>query len=184
MSKVSSVALKDGKRVEPAQEAAQRLLDSLTWRAAGLAALTVGGVFWLLGARFTVLGGPRTISAVAGLFGIATDLQLPSGYPLLWLTILVGAVFSLIEFGAWPRRRFFAQSLGGGLLLLLLWAGANLSDWVSTYNGVQTISPTSWPITIWIAKTRPASIAWSSFLTWAPEGFIITGFLWLLKGRF
>src|SRR3954468_3652007 len=108
MSSVRSEALKDGKIAhDQISDAAQQL----PWRAAGLFAIVVGGAFWLIGARYTVFGAPLVIAHLLALFGIVAPIALPIGWPLLATTIVVGAIVSLMEFGARPRRAFFARSL-------------------------------------------------------------------------
>src|SRR4029079_4727097 len=97
---VRSESLKDGKIThDQVSDAAQQL----AWRAAGLFAIVVGGVFWLIGARYTVFGAPLVIAHLLGLFSIVAPITLPIGWPLLGLTVVVGAVVSLVEFGARPR---------------------------------------------------------------------------------
>jgi hypothetical protein len=97
---VRSETLKDGKVVhDQISDAA----GQLAWRAAGLFAIVVGGAFWLIGARYTVFGAPLVIAHLLGLFSIVAPITLPIGWALLAVTVVVGVIVSLIEFGARPR---------------------------------------------------------------------------------
>lgn len=176
MSNVRSAPLHNGSITSAAR--------TLQWRAAGLVALALGAPLWLIGARFTILGAPKVIAAIFGLFRIAVALALPSGWPLLGLTIIVGALISLVEFGCRPRRRFFAESLLIGLILFAIWLAVNAGDIASTFVGVTTPQPDSWPITRWIATTVWVAGAWTLILTYVPELLIIAGVRWLIRGRF
>lgn len=180
--------LKDGERVAGGGGVGRDMLRgarrSAPWRAVGLLALLIGLGLWLIGARYTTLGAPRIVQLLAGLFGIEASVELPSGWSLLTLTIAIGAVISLTEFGARPRRAFFSFSLVFGLVLFLIWLMVITADISSTYIGVTTVRPDSWPLTIWLASTIWASGGWSMFLTFVPELFIIAGTRWLVRGRF
>ena len=158
---------------------------SAPWRAAGLVALSGGAVFWLTGARYTTLGGRRALMLLADVFGVALNLPLPVGWALLGLTVLVGALVSLTEFGARPRRSFFSASLVSGLVLLLIWLLVIAADIASTYIGVTALTGAdSWPLTRWLASTVWAAGTWSAFLTFVPELLIIGGIRWFWRGRF
>lgn len=183
---VRSQELKDGKPVASgsSRDLLGRAGRSAPWRAVGLVALVVGLVLWLIGARYTTLGAPRVVQLIGSLFGIDLVVPLPTGWPLLWLTVSVGAVVSLTEFGARPRRSFFSVSLVFGLVLFLIWLLVITADISSTYIGVTTVQPDSWPLTVWLAATVWAAGTWSAFLTFVPELLIIGGVRWLARGRF
>ena len=184
---VRSQELKDGKPIASSSRGADLLSGarrSAPWRAAGLVAFVVGAVFWLIGARYTTLGGARLLELLLGLFGVDLAVPLPTGWPLLWLTVSVGAVVSLTEFGARPRRAFFSASLGFGLVLLLICLVVITGDITSTYVGVTTVAPDAWAITRWLASDIWAAGTWSAFLTFVPELLIIAGARWFWRGRF
>lgn len=180
MSDIRSAPLRSGPRTHVVTEVA----SALPWRLAGVGALLVGFALWLIGARFTVLGGPRVLSILFGSFGIDMAIVLPGGWWFLALTIAVGAIVSSIEFGCRPRRSFFSKSLLLGFALVLLWVLFNSADWLSTFVGVTTPQFDSWPITIWMATAPIASITWTTFLTYCPELLMIAGGRWLVSGRF
>jgi hypothetical protein len=187
MSNVRSEPLKDGKTSSRGADLSASLsksADTLPWRAAGLVSLVVGGSFWLIGARYTILGAPRVIDMILSLFGISLHIVLPVGWPLLWLTILVGAVVSMTEFGCRPRRSFFSRSLVLGIALFLIWAIVNAGDLSSTFLAVTLVEDDSGALTRWVATTEWASIAWTCFLSYCPELLIIGGWRWLIKGGF
>lgn len=180
---VRSRALRDGKPV--ANDSI--LVDvqrSAPWRAVGLVALVVGLVFWLIGARYTTLGGARLVELLVGIFGIKLVVPMPAGWALLGLTLMVGLVISLTEFGARPRRSFFSSSLIAGLVLFLIWLLVITGDIASTYVGVTTPPRDAWAISLWLAGEQWAAGAWSGFLTCIPELLIIAGARWLWRGRF
>lgn len=156
----------------------------LSWHAVGAVALALGVSLWLVGARFTVLGGPQVLETILGLFQINLRIPLPTGWPLLALTIFVGATVSKVEFGCHPRRSFFTQSLLMGVILFIIWAVVNAGDVASTYIGVTTVSDESWPATRWLATTTGAAGLWTLFLSYIPELFMIGGWRWLINGRF
>jgi len=178
---VRSEPLKDSKVIhDQVSDAAQQL----SWRAAGLFAGVVGGVFWLIGARYTVFGAPLLIAHLLGLFSIIAPITLPLGWPLLGLTVVIGAVVSLMEFGAKPRRAFFAKSLLVGLVLVFLWALVNTGDFASTAMAVFYPGADASAVARWVAATPLAAMLWTGFLTWTPELLIIAGWRWLVHGRF
>ncbi len=178
---VRSEALKDGQVVhDQVRDAAQQL----SWRAAGLFAIVVGGVFWLIGARYTVFGAPLVIAHLLALFGIVAPITLPIGWPLLGLTVAIGAIVSLMEFGARPRRAFFARSLLIGAVLLFLWALVNSGDFASTAMAVFYPGADASAAAQWVAGTPLAAMVWTGFLTWTPELLIMAGWRWLINGRF
>ena len=184
---VRSQELKDGKPVASgsSRDLLGRAGRSAPWRAVGLVALVVGLVLWLIGARYTTLGGARGIGLLAGVFGLDIVVPLPTGWSLLGLTVLVGALVSLTEFGARPRRSFFSASLVSGLVLLLIWLLVIAADIASTYIGVTALTGVdSWPLTRWLASTVWAAGTWSAFLTFVPELLIIGGIRWFWRGRF
>jgi len=178
---VRSEALKDGQVIhDQISDAAQQL----AWRAAGLFAIGVGGVFWLIGARYTVFGAPLVIAHLLGLFSIVAPITLPIGWPLLGLTVIIGAIVSLMEFGAHPRRRFFERSAIVGFVLAGLWLLMNAGDFASTAYAVFYPGADASAAARWVAVTPLASMLWTSFLTWTPELVIISGWRWLIHGRF
>ena len=77
----------------------------------------------------------------------------------------------------------FAKAIiaAGSFLIWLLVITADIS---STYIGVTTVQPESWPLTVWLAATVWAAGTWSAFLTFVPELLIIGGVRWLARGRF
>ncbi len=183
---VRSQELKDGKPIasSSSRDLLGRARGSAPWRAVGLVALAVGLVFWLVGARYTTLGGARLIGILFGLFGLDITAPLPVGWALLGLTVAVGLVISLTEFGARPRRSFFSSSLIAGLVLLLIWLLVITGDIASTYVGVTTPGQDAWPISRWLASVVWAAGSWSAFLTFVPELLIILGARWFWRGRF
>ena len=183
---VRSQELKDGKPVASgsSRDLLGRAGRSAPWRAVGLVALVVGLVLWLIGARYTTLGGARGIGLLAGVFGLDIVVPLPTGWSLVGAAIAVGLVVSLTEFGARPRRSFFSTSLVAGLVLLLIWSLVITGDISSTYIGVTTPDAGAWTISYWLAANIWAAGAWSAFLTFVPELLIIGGIRWLVRGRF
>lgn len=183
---VRSQELKDGKPVQNSRgsDLLSGARRSAPWRAAGLVAFVVGAVFWLIGARYTTLGGARLIGLLFGLFGVDVVVPLPIGWALIGLTIGVGLVISLTEFGARPRRAFFSASLVFGLVLFLIWLLVITGDISSTYVGVTAVAPDAWAITRWLASDIWAAGTWSAFLTFVPELLIIAGARWFWRGRF
>lgn len=157
---------------------------TLPWRAAGLVALCIGLTFWLMGARYTLLGAPGVLAGLFGLFGITLRLSLPIGWVFLGLTIVVGLIISAAEFGCYPRRSFFARSLIGGAVLLVVWLIANGLDLTSTYVGVTTIQRGAGAVAQWTARAPWAASLWTVFLSYCPELFILGGLRWLIVGRF
>lgn len=166
------------------QPAPPAVLSTLHWRAVGLFSIVVGAVFWLIGARYTVLGLPDVIAFIFGRFGILLRPELPIGWPLLWLTIVIGATISAAEFGCYPRRQFFDRALGLGVALLLIWLVANAADLASTYVGVTTIALTNSASDTWVATHTWAAALWTLFLSYTPELIIFGGVRWLFKGGF
>lgn len=179
MSTVKSEELKDGKPLP-----AHPFLTTLHWRGVGIFSIVVGGVLWLIGARYTVMGLPTVIEALFGRFNIALRPELPTGWPLLYLTIAIGAIISAAEFGCYPRRRFFDHAIGAGVALFLIWLTANAADLSSTYTGVTEITPAMNANDTWVATHQWAAAIWTLFLTYVPELVIIGGVRWLFKGRF
>lgn len=175
--------LKDGKVITRASQF-EGIAQTAQWRAAGLVALVAGAVFWLIGARYTTLGGPDVVAVIFGLFRIVVRFILPAGWSFFFLTIAVGAIISLVEFGCYPRRSFFAKSLVLGTVLLGLWLLANGLDLASTYVGVTSPEYDSGPVALWVAATPWAATLWTLFLTYCPELFILAGIRWLITGRF
>jgi hypothetical protein len=178
---VRSQPLRDGKVVH---DQVSDATEQLAWRAADLFAIVVGGAFWLIGARYTVFGAPLVIAHLLGLFGIVAPITLPIGWPLLGLTVVIGVIVSLMEFGARPRRAFFAKSLLIGLVLVFLWALVNTGDFASTASAVFYPGRAASALAQWTAAAPLAAIPWICFLTWTPELLIIAGWRWLINGRF
>lgn len=124
------------------------------------------------------------IAHLLSLFGIVAPITLPIGWPLLGLTIIIGAIVSLVEFGARPRRRFFERSAIVGFVLAGLWLMMNAGDFASTAYAVVYPGAGASAAAQWTAATPLAAILWTSFLTWTPELVIISGWRWLINGRF
>lgn len=164
--------------------ALDRQRTALPWRATGLLAFLGGMTLWLVGARFTVLGVPFVLEALFDLFGLAIRVVLPSGWPLLGLTIGLGLVMSLVEFGCRPRRTFFAAGLFAAVLLLMLWLAVNAADLTSTYFGVRNPVADAWSLTRQVADSTRLSVAWTVVLTYCPELLILVGLRWVWRGQF
>jgi len=182
MSNVRAEALKDGQS-NPAHRVPP-FLTTLHWRGVGLFSIVVGAVLWLIGARYTVLGLPTVIETIFGRFGIAVRPELPIGWPLLYLTIAIGAVISAAEFGCYPRRQFFDRAIGLGVALFLIWLTANAADLASTYTGATEITPVMTATDVWVATHQWAATTWTLFLTYVPELLIFGGVRWLIRGGF
>lgn len=157
--------------------------STLPWRLGGVGALLVGFALWLIGARYTVLGGPRVLGLLLDLFGIDLTIPLPTSWALLGLTVAVGAIVSAVEFGCRPRRSYFSRSLLIGCAAVILWLLFNGADLASTFVGVTSVAPDSWPIARWVATAPLASGLWTTFLTYCPELLMIAGGRWLVFGR-
>lgn len=179
---VRSAEMKDGKVVPPSR--LPSWARGVEWRALGALTMLIGLALWLIGARATVRGAPRVLDVVLGLFGIHVDIVLPTSWPLLGLTIVVGTVVSLIEFGTYPRRRFLNRSVLLSLVLAAIWAAANAGDWASTFVDVSTVDAASSEIARWVAQTMWARIGWTTVLTWLPEVLMLAGIRWLWAGAF
>jgi len=184
---MSKIRVKDMPDETPIKDKISRELapwiPTLPWRAVGLLSLGAGLALWMIGARYTLLGGPDVIAFFFGLFGIDLRPELPAGWLFFGLTVLVGLVISLAEFGVYPRRSFFADSIAAGVVLLAIWLLSLGVDLASTYVGVTTVQAGAGAAGRWVAATSWAAGTWTIFLTFCPELFILGGVRWLFTGR-
>lgn len=147
--------------------------------AAAVMLLLFGVPLWLVGARYTFDGWMTALNML--LAWLRLPLWVPSMDWRLYFVIVIalGVLYSRVEvrmFGTARRGR--ALAMPG--FLWALWVLVLLSDVGSTFLGVITPAPDSWPITRWVAATWPAAGTWSVVLTFLPEWLII-GAMQLLR---
>lgn len=95
---LKSEPLKDGAAVEKEHELVSRGL----WPAS-IALVIVGGLLWLAGAKYTLLGWVAGLNWFMGWLDLPARIPSPTGYYML-LLIPVGLLYSLIEGFEWWVR--------------------------------------------------------------------------------
>jgi hypothetical protein len=140
----------------------------------GVMACAFGLPLWFVGARYSRDGWIWGVNLFSEWMGWPMRAQVPVYPKDVFLLLVIGVLYSLIE-----RAWFFYRRVRGRFTLLLLFVAiyvlVNATDVGSTLLGVLTPADDAWPITHWLAATLPAAGAWSLVLTYLPEVLIIGG---------
>ncbi|NJO83351.1 MAG: hypothetical protein HC828_11370 [Blastochloris sp.] len=177
--------LKDGNRITHARVAPELLFWRLSLIAAGIFLFVFGLTFWLVGSWYTLRGGTLALNVIMAFFGFNYAVTYLVGMHALIGCIVLGLFYSLVEFGAFPRKKAL-QSIarrihwGVAVLVVAIWLVLIASDFGSTQIGVLNPPPDSWPLVLWIAQYWYVAVVWSLFLTFIPETMMIGGIILVL----
>lgn len=164
---VQSKTMVDGQVSEKAEPIAPVTRGDM-WPAS-LALFVVGGLMWLAGAKYTLLGWVAGLNWFLSWLELPARIPAPAGYYML-LLVPIGLLYSLIEkLRPWKYHNKNPEKVA---LYWAIWALLVASDIGSTFAGVSTPGPTAWGITKQIAAMWPIAIAWAVVLTFVPEWLI------------
>lgn len=150
-------------------------------RELGIVLLAFGIPLWLAGARYTVDGGRIAVNFILAWLTIPVQIA-PFGWEaLIALILVIGWLCSRVEIRHFPLRRIGGRIVVIGGHMLAGWALISVTDLSTTGVGIVTLQPDAWPISIWIAATWPAALAWTGILTFLPEWLILGGWR-MLRG--
>ncbi len=150
---------------KPQEQASPR-----SWPAA-IALAIVGGLLWLAGAKYTLLGWVTGLNWFLGWLGLPARVPAPAGYYML-IMIPAGLLYSLVEVKRpWKQRN---KSGERAALYWAIWMLLVASDIGTTFAGVTTPEPNAWAISRQLAAIWPLAGAWAAVLTFVPE--------WLIAG--
>lgn len=129
----------------------------------------VGGLLWLAGAKYTLIGWVAGLNWFLGWLEIPARVPSPAGWWML-LMVPLGLLYSLVEVKRpWKRKSKRTEKI---ILYWLIWAALVASDVGSTFAGVRNPGPGAWPVTLQVAASIPAALAWAIVLTFIPEWMI------------
>jgi hypothetical protein len=144
----------------------------------GVVAIILGGVLWLIGARYTLEGWVYALNL--GLEFTRLPARVPSPAGWWWLLALpLGIIYSVAEvmipFGV-PRSWHHAPQW---VLMLIALGVVHGSDVGSTFLGYMVPSPSPWPLHAWAVAAIWPSFVWAALLTYIPERLILSGIGWI-----
>jgi hypothetical protein len=163
-ARVRSEPLENGQPVATYQEqVSARALP------ASIALAIIGGLLWLAGAKYTLLGWIAGLNWFLGWLELPARVPPPTGWYML-LMIPLGLLYSLVEIKRpWNYRNKQPEKVA---LYWLIWSALVASDIGSTFAGVRDPGPSAWPITLQVASSIPIAGAWSAILTFVPEWMV------------
>lgn len=133
---------------------------------ATMAGAVLGGVVfagaWLAGARYTLDGWVLAVNLFLNWLNLPAGLSITGPWPRMVGIVLIGLAYSLVEVALRPRRN-------GSVVWAVVWALLIVSDIGSTFLGVITPREGAWPMSLWLAETWGAALAWAVVLTLGPE---------------
>lgn len=132
-----------------------------------LVGFVVLALWWAVGGRYTIDGGPLLINTILAFFRVSARVGMiadPVWYlRLCWVPLLI----SVIERKNRPRK---GMAWNVALVYAIgIWFLVSAVDFSSTYLAVTNPEPGAWPIAIQIARSRPLATFWSVATTFAPE---------------
>ena len=137
-------------------------------------------LWWAMGGKYTIDGGPMVANTIFAFFRFETRLA-PiangSAYIVLcWLPVLI----SIIERRNRPRRGLVPSMAVAAALLI--WAVVSLYDMSSTYLAVTNPPADAWIITQQLAAIKPLAVLWTAATTFLPEIALVALIRYALKG--
>lgn len=141
------------------------------------------GLWWAIGAKYTVDGLPLLINTIASWFHIAARLLPVTDWHtylyLCWIPIFM----SLVERTSRPDKAIRKPLAWYGILVLIVvWLVVSALDFGSTYMAVTTPAPDSWYIARQVATIKPIAVFWSGITTFLPEAALVAVVKLLFKG--
>lgn len=145
----------------------------------GIALLTMGGVMWLVGARYTLDGLIIGSNWLLAWLTLAARIPPAVGWWVL-LAIPVGLVFSRIEIAHAPMHKRSGAWMGAAPERWVIWLTLVAIDVTTTYVGFVGVEH-QWPFVAQIAALPFWSVLWALVLTFAPEWLILGGWKLISK---
>lgn len=139
--------------------------------AIGVALLIFGGIGWLTGARYTLVGWVAGLNIFFSWLGLPVTIPVPAGWWMLTM-IPIAVIYSRVEMQVWKAHRRRGQSLA---LFIMGWLLIVATDVGTTYLGVRSPNPDAWPITQTIAASAGLAFAWAAILTFVSDWLILGG---------
>lgn len=145
----------------------------------GLSALAIvlfvfGALGWLAGGKYTVEGWVVALNMFGRWIGLAAQLDVPRGVPLIVAVLLSGVVYSRVELLALRNTVQRMPSFWIAWLLIFL------TDVGSTFFGIISPAPDAAPILRQLAIMPYFAFLWALVLTLLPE-YLILSSIRLLK---
>ena len=139
--------------------------------AVGIALLIFGVLGWLAGAKYTLFGWVAGANLFFAWIGFPVVIPVPVGWWVLAM-VPIGVVYSRVEMLIWKAHKRHGQAL---VLFIIGWLLVVATDVGTTYLGVRSPAPDSWPITKTIAASAFMAFVWSAVLTFVSDWLIIGG---------
>ena len=137
----------------------------------GLALLIAGGVGWLSGARYTLLGWGIGANLFFAWLGLPVTIPTPTGWWIL-LLIPVGIAYS------WGERRIFRVRTAKRAdmpQIVIGWLLIVITDVFTTYLGVRAPAADAWAITQMVGASVGLALLWACILTFVSDWMIDAG---------
>lgn len=181
MSTIRSAPMRDAEVIDARAERRQSRRGRAVQWSVGLTLLAFGVPAWFVGGRYTVEGWVIWLNRLLGWFGVAEQLPVPRGWPLLALVIVAALIYSRVEVAHRPWRRVDGRWMLAAPLAWAAWVLIVGTDLGSTYQGIITPPAGSEQWVRDVAASDWASGFATFVLTFGPEWFILGG-IRLLKG--
>ena len=131
--------------------------------------LIIGGLLWLIGARYTIDGVPVLLNSFLAFFRIPMQFATPVVWPvylaMAWLPVLI----SRIEWAEFPVRRVGTRWVFARSEVATIWLVTAGADMFTTLQGVSVDVSSPVAVLRFIAANIVVALAWSGFLTFVPE---------------
>lgn len=154
-------------RPEPKAQPSQETTPSVgaLWPA-GVALLIIGGLLWLAGAKYTLMGWVAGLNWFLGWLALPARIPVPVGWWVL-LLVPVGLLYSVIEV-----KRPWRHGRTRSALYYVIWTFLVFSDVITTFLGVVNPTVGAWELSRQVAVLWPLAFVWAVTLTFLPEWMI------------
>lgn len=131
-----------------------------------VAGAVLGGVIfsgaWLAGAKYTLDGWILGVNLFLTWLHLPASVAINDPWARVVGIVLIGLGYSAVEVVLRPRRN-------GSIIWAAVWILLIVSDVGSTFLGVISPRDGAWPVSVWLAQTWGAALAWAMILTFGPE---------------